>query len=246
MKSALKGSCENITYNPLEEMMRIIAIIIFYIFITGCSVPKYNYMPRMIEISEPAINSINTVYLGDNMLRQGRLTEHDAIYVSRKIDPSWAYTIFPGYYLKEGEDKESGFYYPSGGNEGGRIRKSALADPWKSVQAYKDANKICIITAFNVSGCIESYDFEFTQKPIQSKNTFQQTLIYSGIVGDKINIGYREFSGSIARPAFNNEVEYDLTKSKIIGYKGSQLEIIDATNEFIKYRVIKNFNKAIY
>ena len=76
-----------------------------------------------------------------------------------------------------------------------------------------------------------------------TEDSFQQTLIYSGRVGDKINVGYREFSNSMARPAFNNDVEYDLSESRIIGYKGARLEIIKATNESIKYRVLNNFNK---
>ncbi|ELT4634368.1 hypothetical protein R8Y01_003702, partial [Acinetobacter baumannii] len=77
-----------------------------------------------------------------------------------------------------------------------------------------------------------------------NEDSFQQTLIYSGKVGNKINIGYREFSSNIARPAFNNDVEYDLSQSKEIGYKGALLEIIEATNQDIKYKVIRNFNKV--
>ncbi|MCL6272268.1 hypothetical protein M3P05_20320 [Sansalvadorimonas sp. 2012CJ34-2] len=226
--------------------MRLLAVILFSIFMAGCATPKYNYAPITTEISEPPIDSINVAYVGDTMLRQGKFTNHDAIYVRGKIDPSWAYSILPGYYLKQGNDSDSGFYYPSGGNESGSVTKAALADPWKSVQAYTNTNKICVITVFNVAACGNSNDFEHTQKPIQSKNSFQQTLIYSGIIGNKINIGYREFSSNMARPAFNNDVEYDLTKSKIIGYKGAKIEIVDATNELIKYRVIKNFNKAKY
>jgi hypothetical protein len=76
-------------------------------------------------------------------------------------------------------------------------------------------------------------------------DSFQQTLIYSGKVGNKINIAYREFSNNIARPAFNNNVEYDLSESKTIAYKGSQLEILEATNQSIKFKVIKNFNTAL-
>ena len=30
-------------------------------------------------------------------------------------------------------------------------------------------------------------------------------------IGDKINVGYREFSNNTARPAFNNDVEYSQT-----------------------------------
>ena len=62
-------------------------------------------------------------------------------------------------------------------------------------------------------------------------------------MGNKINIGYREFSSNSARPAFNNDVEYDLNESKQIGYKGALLEVIKATNQDITYKVLKNFNK---
>ena len=72
----------------------------------------------------------------------------------------------------------------------------------------------------------------------------QRTLIYSGKSGSKINVGYREFSGNMARPAFSNNVEYDLSESNQIGYKGALLEIIEATNRFITYKVLSNFNSA--
>lgn len=81
--------------------------------------------------------------------------------------------------------------------------------------------------------------------PSLHRDSFQQTLLYSGKVGNKINIGYREFSNSLARPAFNNNVEYDLSESKTIAYKGAQLEILEATNQHIKFRLIKNFNSAV-
>ena len=77
-----------------------------------------------------------------------------------------------------------------------------------------------------------------------SQDSFKQTLIYSGKVGNKINVGYREFSGSVARPAFNNNVEYDLSESLVIGYKGAQIEVLEATNQYIRYKVLRNFNKA--
>lgn len=50
-----------------------------------------------------------------------------------------------------------------------------------------------------------------------------------------------EFSNKLARAAFSNDVEYDLSQSKIIGYKGAKIEVLNATNENITYRVISNF-----
>jgi hypothetical protein len=48
----------------------------------------------------------------------------------------------------------------------------------------------------------------------------------------------------MARPASNNDVSYDLDESTKIGYKGARLKIINATNQYIEFKVISNFNKA--
>jgi hypothetical protein len=222
-------------------------IIIFFVFsLSACAVPKYNYQPVSVEISEPPIDSINKAYVGDSLLRQGNYTEHDAILLKQSTDVSWAYTAMPGFYFKQGEDETTEFYLPSGGEGTGSIVKAAIADPWKCVQAYKNENKLCVITVFNAVVCNSDVFFERLKKPAIQSNSFQQTLIYSGKFGDKINISYCEFSNSLARPAFNNDVEYDLSQSPIIGYKGAKIEIIEATNELIKYKVIRNFNKASF
>ncbi|MFL9598648.1 hypothetical protein ACKC4W_21715, partial [Aeromonas veronii] len=62
-------------------------------------------------------------------------------------------------------------------------------------------NELCVITVFGMYSC---YAANFEVKKVSSVNSasFQQTLIYSGKVGNKINIGYRETSNDIARPAF--------------------------------------------
>lgn len=90
--------------------------------------------------------------------------------------------------------------------------------------------------------CDTEFSYQFIERPFRSVNDFQQTLIYSGRVGDKIRISYREFANSLARDAFTNEAEYDLSASNIIAYKGARLEVIEADNEKIRFRVISNFN----
>ncbi|MHA2743226.1 hypothetical protein [Vibrio harveyi] len=60
-------------------------------------------------------------------------------------------------------------------------------------------------------------------------------------VGKKINISYREFSGGNARQAFTNDVEYDMSKSNTINYKGAEIEVIDYDNSSITYKVKKYF-----
>ena len=76
-----------------------------------------------------------------------------------------------------------------------------------------------------------------------SPNAFQQTLLYNGKIGTRITLGYREFTNNLARPAFSNNVDYDLAESTVVGYKGVRLEVIKATNTEITYRVMAGFAK---
>lgn len=219
--------------------MRILATGFFFL-LTGCvSVPE-NYTPTMVEISEPPIGSINTVSVGDYMVRQGTYVEREAIRVTQ-AGKSLAYDIMPGIYEKKGESKDGTTYYPVAG--GARVKKAALADPWNYV-LVSDKNELCIVTAFSVESCTSGGVWEKTMHAATTDNSFQQSLIYSGKVGNKINVGYREFSNSVARPAFNNDVEYDLNQSSVIGYRGARLEVLDASNQSIQFKLISNFNQA--
>ena len=220
-------------------------LVVLLLLVTSCTAPKYNYYPERTEISEPPLNSITTVYVGDNMLRQGKYSEHDAIYIRKEIKVGMGcYTFTRGYYLKKGQDRDSEFYIPANGMDSGQVIVGGLCDPFQTIRLNKKTGELCGMSTFNASFCTNKANYEKKKYPVASSDSFQQTLIYSGKMGDKINIGYREFSNNFARPAFNNNVEYDLSESKIIGYKGSRIEIIEATNEYIKYRVLKNFNQA--
>jgi hypothetical protein len=217
-------------------------------FFCGCVSPKYNYYPETKEISEPPLNTIVSAYVGDAMLRQGKYSHHDSIYLRKniKIGSLSTYTLTRGYYIKKGEDAKSEFYLPVDGFDSGQVIEGALADPFQIIRLDKKSGKLCVVTIFKFEDCTSKADYEKKKYPIATSDSFQQTLIYSGKLENKINIGYREFSNDFARPAFNNDVEYDLSESKIIGYKGARIEVVEATNEYIKYKVIQNFNRAEY
>jgi len=216
------------------------------VLLSGCATPVVNYQPVTTNVSEPPLNSVTVKQVGDEMLRQGKYREHDALHVQTPLKPAWAYTVHPGYFLKMGEDQGGEFYRIGGaGEESGFVEKSPIADPYQSLLVKKDTGVLCVVTTFNVAACgNDSTGFQKLKKPTVSQDTIQRTLIYSGKVGNKINVSYREFSGNIARPAFSNNVEYDISESNQIGYKGALVEVIEATNRFIKYRVLSNFNAA--
>ncbi len=227
-------------------MKKLLFVIFPMVLLIGCATPKYNYYPRLTEISEPPLNVVVTVYVGDSMVRQGKYSEHEAIYLIKdtKVGTLGSYTFTRGYYLKKGADQNSEFYLPANGPDSGRVIEGAFSDPFQVIRIDKNSGKICGVSIFNLESCTSDTNYMKKKYPIASSDSFQQTLIYSGKVGNKINIGYREFSNDFARPAFNNDVEYDLSDSRVIGYKGCRIIVIEATNEFIKYKVIRNFNRA--
>jgi hypothetical protein len=68
---------------------------------------------------------------------------------------------------------------------------------------------------------------------------FRRELVYGGVTQGTVSILYREFSGDLARPAFSQELKYDLSKGREVGYKGARFEILDANNTVIRFRVLR-------
>lgn len=71
-------------------------------------------------------------------------------------------------------------------------------------------------------------------------DSFKIQIIYAGLDGDNFKVTYREFKNDLARPAFNQDIVYNLNKSKIIRYKNFRIEISNASNEEISYVVLED------
>ncbi|MDC1329462.1 immunoglobulin domain-containing protein [Pseudomonadales bacterium] len=86
-----------------------------------------------------------------------------------------------------------------------------------------------------------SRNLSITEKVSTSQTSFIQELLYNGRVGSNLKFIYREFSDDMIRPAFSQEVQYDLSKSDEIGFKSVRMEVLDATNTVLKYKLLSNF-----
>ena len=71
--------------------------------------------------------------------------------------------------------------------------------------------------------------------------SFRQELIYNGKTGATLRFLYREFSQDMIRPAFSQELTYDLDEGSEIGFRAVRIEVMDATNILLTYRVDKSF-----
>lgn len=210
---------------------------------TACVSPQYNYVAPTEQFSRPPLNEAVTVSVGEEMLSQGFLVFQEGIQIDQPAGIS-GYTLHGGFYPQVGQDEETTFHSFAFGNapgEIGTLSQNIFVDPPQTLQAEQKGSQLCVVTILNARVCRER-PFERTERVVANSASFQQTLLYSGRVGDKINISYREFSGSVARPAFSNDVEYDLGTSNEIAYRGARIEVIEATNSSITYRVLSNFN----
>lgn len=71
-----------------------------------------------------------------------------------------------------------------------------------------------------------------------SDDSFKEELIYTGRSGNTIHISYREYKKDFARPAFFQELRYDIEQSRTIVFKQYKLKVIEATNECIEFIVL--------
>lgn len=75
------------------------------------------------------------------------------------------------------------------------------------------------------------------------ENSFQQTIEYAGRNGDILKFTYSEFADGYARQAFTREFQVDLSQGNVAAYKGAVIEIENATNSSITYKVVRNFQQ---
>jgi hypothetical protein len=175
------------------------------------------------SFSFPAVGSVATRGVGDSLIRQdtGLLIPEIDIQNDTTIGSHMLSKGHYGYY----DANATGIWFISKNEkEYFYLRK---ADD----QICIDKTKECGAAKYVLNKKISSL----------STNAFQQTLLYNGKIGNRITLGYREFTSNLARTAFSNNVDYDLSESTTIGYKGARLEILKATNTEISYRVLSGF-----
>lgn len=218
-----------------RSVKKVLSIVFLLVVMTGCASVKYNGAVNVVKMVDyPRIGEVATVYVGDHMVEKGTITEENVLVVNQTID-GVLYNIPKNQYPQLGFDEQNDYYSAVG------VMRSGLADPVQALALGKaEHSELCVVTVFGATSCYAG-NYERKTRLAERGNSFQQTLIYSGRVGNKINIGYREFSNNTARPAFNNNVEYDLSSSNKIGYKGAVIEVIDANNNSITYKLINNF-----
>lgn len=70
----------------------------------------------------------------------------------------------------------------------------------------------------------------------------RRELLYTGRNGGHLTILYREYINDTARPAFSQQLQYDISNDPVIGYQGAHFRVIEANNTSITYEVLSTMS----
>lgn len=251
-------------------MRNIIAIAALAYAASGCSAPPtvaYGGAPLEERVIAPSVGKFSvdnrpvldqtvTAELGDTMIgrsyslaTQAMRLETDVSHATSNIGMPVRLDIAKGTLKKIGQDAKGSYFasgelyrtYPTLNSRarepGGIYVPNASAEPamifW-SPRSPKNAFVDRLGTAVMLHPVADVIEV--------SADNQKKELIYTGVSKNIISILYREYQNDMARPAFSQELKYDLGEGRVIGFKGARFEVLKATNLGITYRVLKHLD----
>lgn len=218
--------------------------------LVGCATSTRPVASQVETIDRPAANQLATANLGESLLTRGIVFWRQAIQTSGPTQINMgvgnAVVAPQGTYVLRFEDDKARYFVggppvssglATGPNVDGGLCLARTADTIIGVSTYP-------------GGCgdknLAAASFESVTLPDDTAtNIWRKELIYNGRSGDTIRMIYREFtSGDLARPAFTQELQYDLSQQTEIGFREVRLKVESATNTVINYRVLQPFNAS--
>jgi hypothetical protein len=223
--------------------MRILFAVGLLALVGSAQASPENVINQSTQVSFPDVGTVNQVSVGEQMLFQGTSTQVKGVLFPEPFKVA-SISFTNGFFAETGEDDKYIFLF---------ARESDVRKTYGSVLPRKvlgmdmmiDGMKFKVLKSKQrvcVGGNCTDSKFTISDTRQIDENAFQQTLIYNGGSSGKIKIGYREFKDGLARAAFSNDIEYDLITSKTVAYKRARLEVLDADNTHIKYKILSNFN----
>ena len=227
--------------------------ILVLIGLSGCGTKQCQYVHEQkfqtgIEtLRSPKLNTIVTREVGANLYEKINQISHNT------------YDVFLNESIAKMHSQASGTFAKEKGYIG--ILSIDKATNWRcacttsSYHPYKvclfdsnnDGKFDKIATKINILYADLEKPVSYTLKRTKStynEDSFKYVALYQGKIANKIKISFREFTNNMARPAFTQNIEYELEDdgTAMVGFKGLRIKVLKATNLDITYKVIKDYN----
>lgn len=230
-------------------MKKLLLLCVVVLMLTSCGVKVNSVNLKQRAYDALSLNTQITKDIGDQIVLKGIEEYQEAVLITDREPSMRIYTVdFPypvGTVLPlAGEAKEYKLYYK-------KTDKTSLNNYsyYVGIAIDKSINspKIFYVQEGAMGGI---YTKDYKTLEIQPaiyndpscQRCFKQEFIYNGKIDSHLKFIYREYVNDMARPAFNQELQYDLNDSNIIGFKGMRIEVLKATNTNITYKILNSFN----
>ena len=225
-------------------------LFIFSMTLMSCAGVKKNIVtPETYTKLLPELNKIKSSEIGSIVVYKENGYQNDAIEIAKtfNIKPDGVLKVIEEgqIFIHQYNTNNYEFYGSASNSEFGVAIPINGENPLIYFKSIIDG---IYSTGINYNGLTlikpkEQIDYNHIKVRSKHKDYFKEEFIYNGRVGEALKFIYREYINDYARPAFTQEVQYDLSENKIIGFRGMRIEIINATNTTIEYKVLNYFEK---
>lgn len=226
------------------------------IILAGCAVQQLPKLPpKQAFLDIPLATgseTVSTARVGNSVVQKAKLYERPAKLLAGEIVHkhllSGTTVLGQGKYAALYEFLDSTYYAPTEGVE-----------TQQETEMFRDSTGLIVrddgrhYTGYFMSnglGFVRN-DGELSEEQIAliSNTThvdlelpsFKQEFVYNGVAESIVRFMYREYKDDMARPAFTQNLVYDLNQSNRIVFQSVELEVIEANNAEIKYRLLSGF-----
>ncbi len=224
--------------------MKKLLLISITCLVASCSGKIYPLKFRQFD--EPELNRSQTAELGERLALKGSEKYQDGLQITQMPESitinmvKYPYSVGDVLPLRESV-KEWDLYYVGDATVSKTMYYCGIA------KNHKDPSIVRPFLWYQYGLATKRTDNfqvkETTYTDSKCVDCFKQEFIYNGKVNNNLRFIYREYIMDMARPAFTQELQYDLSESSTIGFKGLRIDIEKATNTTITYKMLSSFTK---
>ncbi len=214
--------------------------------VSGCASTQ-TIPPQIEQIDQPALGAVTAIELGEAAVATGRSRSLPGLALANEL--SWGdgvlrkrFTVAPGRLAARQSDARHIYYFsdrmtardPLFGTapyaSGGLCRAKDGSGP---VRGFITPGQ-CVLT-WNATPQVRDIRIEEADEGARRRE-----LIYHGRADGKVRFLYRETMGDSAPQT--QSLDYDLAHSAVIGFRGARLEVLEADNTRLRYRLLAAFD----
>lgn len=196
--------------------------------LSGCAAPV-----RLIDagtdsaVSAPPVGTEAEVSVGSAMLSSTTGVMHESFVIDEPPRDGWP----SGVMVCAKKERDTLFCEPA----------STAGDRYQALRRGYRVEGGMLTGALSRRGSTVVYREDMKPTPVELASIlacdgFRQELVYSGRDAGTLRITYREYSGDMVRPAFDQALSFDLSQP-VIGFRSARIRIVEATNTSVRYVV---------